>query len=1159
MNQPATAEPADQRRGLTSPTFLAFLSTQFLGALNDNMFRWLVVPIAKYKVGDELHAVALGAGLACFVVPYLLLASYAGYLADRFSKRTVIVGCKIAEVVIMALGIGAILVGNVYLMFVVVALMGSQSALFGPSKLGIIPEIVRGDKLSAANGLVGLTTVIAVVTGTIGGNYLYHFTGPDGLTSLWMSATGLLGVAAAGWGVSMLITRVPSANPLRQFPSNPALDTCNNLRLLAEKRPILRVAFGIAFFWSVAAMAQLNVDTYATKLLSLTQEGVGPLLAILSAGVGVGSVLAGIWSGGKVELGIVPLGAVFIAISSMSLSSVDSYAWTATWLFLLGAGGGLFNVPLAAYLQHHGPKKSLGSILAASNFVTFSGMLAVSFLFPMLQTGLNLDAATVFLVAGIATIPVVLYVFILLPQATIRFIVWLASHTVYRVRVFGRENLPEEGGALIVANHVSWLDGIFLLISSSRPIRMLAFTDYVSGFGIGWLTRLFGVIPIKASDGPKGIVRSLQQAREAIINGELVCIFAEGSITRTGELQPFQRGLMRVVDGTGAPVVPTYLDELWGSIFSYAGGRFFWKMPRRWPYPVTILFGKPLTDPDNVNQVRQAVETLGVEAVDKRSNRNMIPPRQFLRKCRSALFSKKVADSAGTELTGGKLLTGSLIFKRLIEKHVVAPDEKMVGILLPPSVGGTLANTSVALSGRVGVNLNYTLSDKDVRYCIDQCQIKHVLTSKKFLEKRPIELNAEPIFLEDLKEKITAVDKFVSLLQAMLLPAAILERMLGLTKLKADDLLTVIFTSGSTGEPKGVMLTHSNVGSNISSADQMFHITQDDVLLGVLPFFHSFGFTLMLWLPLTTDAKSVYHFNPLDGRMIGKLCDKHKVTIIAATPTFLKSYLKRCTNEQMEHLDLAIVGAEKMPLSLAEAFQEKFGVTPTEGYGTTELSPLAIANVPAHRMQDTTRPGTKLGTVGRPVPNVVAKIVSPDTGEDLGTNEQGLLLIKGPNVMQGYLNQPEKTAELIKDGWYNTGDIAKIDEDGFVEITGRQSRFSKIGGEMVPHIRIEAELTRIIEDGQDTGDEEPEIKIAVSSVPDAKKGERLVVLYKPSPKPVGQLLKELGEADIPNLWIPSADSFLEVDQIPLLGTGKLDLKGLKERAMQAFSPDSSGD
>ncbi len=526
------------------------------------------------------------------------------------------------------------------------------------------------------------------------------------------------------------------------------------------------------------------------------------------------------------------------------------------------------------------------------------------------------------------------------------------------------------------------------------------------------------------------------------------------------------------------------------------------------------------------------------------------PPRLFIRNCRCNLFQPKLADSTGVELTCGQLLTGALVMKRLLEREVLQPDEQTVGVLLPPSAGALVVNAALALMRRVVVNLNYTLSNEDVNYCIREAGIRHVLTSGKFLERRPFELDAEVVLLEELRGHVSWLDKLTCAAMAYVLPASWLESRFGLTEIQPDDLLTVVFTSGSTGEPKGVMLTQRNIGSNIEAVGRVLRIKRSDVVLGVLPFFHSFGYTVTLWLPLALRPKVVYHYNPLDAKTVGELCQKHGVTIILATPTFLRAYMKRCTREQFWKLDLVVLGAEKMPLDLARQFEQKFGVAPMEGYGTTELSPVVSVNLPESRCSSELRPGAKLGTVGRPIPGVQAKVTDPETGEELPPGKEGLLWIKGPNVMKGYLNRPDKTAEVVRDGWYNTGDFAFIDEDGFITITGRQTRFSKIGGEMVPHVRVENELLRIIGDPHD----EAEPTLAVTSVPDPKKGERLVVLHKKLPKPVPQLLEEMAASGVPNLWIPSADSFVEVDEIPILGSGKLDLKRLKEKALSLFGP-----
>jgi acyl-[acyl-carrier-protein]-phospholipid O-acyltransferase / long-chain-fatty-acid--[acyl-carrier-protein] ligase len=527
-------------------------------------------------------------------------------------------------------------------------------------------------------------------------------------------------------------------------------------------------------------------------------------------------------------------------------------------------------------------------------------------------------------------------------------------------------------------------------------------------------------------------------------------------------------------------------------------------------------------------------------------------PRAFLRQCHKQLSVKKVMDSSGMEMTGGSLLMRTLIFRRLLLRGVLAPDERFVGLLVPPSAGGILANAAVTLSGRVAVNLNYTVSSEILNYCIAQCGIRHVLTSRRFMERFDFKLDAELIYLEDFREQVTLADKLVAAFSTYLLPAAVLERWLGVHKIKPDDLFTIIYTSGSTGKPKGVMLSYENIGTNVAAIQQILQLDDHDTLCGILPLFHSMGFTIGMWAVLGSGVKGAYHFSPLDAKVIGKLCQDYKITIIVSTPTFLRSYLRRCTPEEMASLELVVTGAEKLPNDLLAAFEERFGIRPMEGYGTTELSPVVSVNVPSNRDVNGSTTMARVGTVGKPVPGVRAKIVDHETGKDLGVGPSGLLLIKGPNVMQGYFQMPEQTAKVLRDGWYTTGDMAQLDADGFIHITGRVSRFSKIGGEMVPHIHVEELLQRIL------SDDEEKLAVAVTAVPDVRKGERLIVFYLPTDKPISKVIKELAATGIPNLWQPSPDSFFPVEQIPVLGTGKLDLQAVKELAKAKVAEESKG-
>jgi acyl-[acyl-carrier-protein]-phospholipid O-acyltransferase/long-chain-fatty-acid--[acyl-carrier-protein] ligase len=319
--------------------------------------------------------------------------------------------------------------------------------------------------------------------------------------------------------------------------------------------------------------------------------------------------------------------------------------------------------------------------------------------------------------------------------------------------------------------------------------------------------------------------------------------------------------------------------------------------------------------------------------------------------------------------------------------------------------------------------------------------------------------------------------------------------------------------------------------------------------LGVLPLFHSFGYTVTLWTVLSMDPQGVYHYTPLEARQIGALCRKHACTILIATPTFLRAYLRRCEPEDFRSLDVVFAGAEKFPPDLGAAFQQRFGVMPVEGYGTTELSPVVSGNRPPSRDTTPGKRGNRIGTIGQPMAGVDVKVIDLDTGEDLPRGRQGMLLVRGPSVMKGYLNRPDLTAEVMRGDWYVTGDLATLDEDNFISITGRISRFSKIGGEMVPHLGVESAIREVL----GAGDEE--VHLAVTAVDDATRGERLVVLHSGLGMPALEICRQMVARGIPPLWIPSPDSFRQVASIPQLGTGKLDMSRLKEMAAREFTPE----
>ncbi len=619
-------EPTD---GIGSSSFMGLLGTQFLGAFNDNMYRWLIIWVAQDLVASQQHDMIRSVGAAALMLPFLLLAAPAGFLADRFSKRSVMISVKFAEMTIMALGALAIAVGNIPFMLVVMVFMGAQSALFGPSKYGSIPELVRGDQIAKANGLIGLTTVIAIVGGTISASFLYEWTRPAEGGSIWIAAIALVGISLLGLFTSLLIRRVPAANPKRTMPWNVPRHTFRDLKLLFSTKALLGAALGLSFFWAMAALSQITIDNFGQNVLSLTeaqtlhkQHIVSMLLASMAAGVGVGSLFAGLLSGKRIELGMVPYGAIGIAVCMVLLGTVSLTPLTAGLvLFGLGISAGLFDIPLEAYLQQNAPPHARGSVMAAYNFVTFASMLLVSgVVYPVLgsgvamgslgQLGVGLDAAQIFLATGIVTLAVVVVTLFVIPAATFEFTLRVLCKIFYRVRIEGIDNIPKRGGALIVSNHVSWADAVLLYLNSPRPIRMIGYGPYVEKGFMAWLARRFAVIPINPGAGRRSIVQSIETAREAVRQGDVVCIFPEGALTRSGQMLEFKPGASSIVRGTEAPIIPIYLQGMWGSIFSYAGGRFFWKVPSRIPYRLTIRVGEPMYKSCSIEEIEQAVKNL---------------------------------------------------------------------------------------------------------------------------------------------------------------------------------------------------------------------------------------------------------------------------------------------------------------------------------------------------------------------------------------------------------------------------------------------------------------------------------------------------------------------------------------------------------------------
>jgi len=1121
--------------------FWALIVTQFQGAFSDNALKWLVISlIAGMDFSGEKRDQLVGIVGALFALPFIVFSMTGGFLADRFSKCAVTIGVKLFEILVMFVALAGLATNHLYVTISGVFLMGVHSAIFGPSKYGLLPELLPEKKLSWGNGVIELGTFLAIIGGTVAGGWLCKtFSADPG----W-SGVILIALAVIGLFTSFGITPVPAADPQKKFRANFVGELWTQIKIIRRDRPLWLAVVGNTYFFALGALIQFLIVIYAKDVLNVDDPAKASYLqAAIAIGIGLGSFAAGYLSGGKIETGLIPLGAVGLTVCAALLGRNGlSFGEVAACLSALGFFGGFFIVPISAMLQHRPAREQKGGVLAAVNLLSFVGIFLASGIFYLCASVLKLAAPQIFLIVAIATLAATIYLLFLLPDALLRFVLWCVTNSIYKIRLVGRDNIPAKGGALFVCNHLSFADALLLIAATDRPIRFLMFKDIYESRWIKPFAKILGAIPVSSGQRPRELLHSLQAASDAIRAGEVVCIFAEGQITRIGQLLPFQRGFERIMKDLDAPIIPVALDGVLGSPTSFQRGKMVRRFPEHLPHPVTVNFGVPMPPTATHIEVREAVQALIADAWQYRRAKMEPMPRDFVRAARRHPRRFFMADATSGKVNFGIALVKTIFLARRLKK--IWRGQEMVGIFLPPSVPGALVNYAAFLCGKVPVNLNYTLSEATIAHCAQQCDLKTVITSRKFLEKIKLTPPGELIYLEDVAANPTGAEKLAAWLLAKFASFNLLKRAAGQEKeIALDDLATVIFSSGSTGEPKGVMLTHYNVLSNLEQFGHILSFTHHDRLLGILPFFHSFGFTVTLCLPAEIGTGVVFHANPLDARAIGTLVRENNVTILLSTPTFLSLYLRGVPSEDFGSLQVVIVGAEKLSARLADAFEEYFGIRPLEGYGTTECAPAVAVNIMDYRAAGFHQIGGKRGKIGRVLPGMMARLADPEHPWDeksVPVGEPGMLLVRGPNVMRGYLGLPEKTADVLRHGWYCTGDVATVDEDGFLQITGRLSRFSKIGGEMVPHLKIEEKLQELAGAA--------ETMFVVAGVPDEKKGERLVVLHKLNDADLAAVLEKFAACDLPNLWKPKADAFYRVENFPLLGTGKLDLRGVKETA-----------
>ncbi|MGH7994962.1 MAG: AMP-binding protein [Opitutaceae bacterium] len=724
---------------------------------------------------------------------------------------------------------------------------------------------------------------------------------------------------------------------------------------------------------------------------------------------------------------------------------------------------------------------------------------------------------------------------------------WLGcalARMLYRVRGEGTEHLPASGGAVLIANHLSYADVAALQLASPRPLRFLAYRGPELNDLFGAVIRAAGAIVVEPSRPEAAVRRAIRSARA----GELVCLFAEGQISRTGQLMGLERGYQVIARQAGVPVIPAAIDGLWGSVYSFSGGRYLWKRPRIRRMAVSVVFGTPLAPREaDPAAARRALLELGARAFEARPSLRGHVGREAVRAMARRPGRVVLVDrtAAPRKITSARALAAAAALGRRWRRTIGEP---RVGLALPPGAGALVANLAVHCAGKVPVNLNFTAGRESVAASLRQSGIRTVIGADA-LRVRFADF-PWPEDTRDLPDEIRAAGGKRALLPwlalAWLLPGGWLADAMGLPRRGDRTEAALLFTSGSTGLPKGVPLTHRNLLANCEQISSTDILPPSAVLLGCVPLFHAFGLTATLWYPLLRKCGLVTVPSPLETRRLIDAIAEERVTVLIAPPTFLRPILRKAEPRELRSLEIVVAGAERLPEDVYRGFLERFDLEVLQGYGLTESSPVAAVNQPDPPVTTGTaspQAGGREGTVGRLMPGIAARITDPDTGRELDAGEPGQLWLKGANVFGGYLGPAG--GDALRDGWFRTGDIGRFDEEGFLTIAGRLSRFSKLGGEMVPHGRIEEALAAGF-----GADPSQDPVFVVVGVPDAAKGEALTLITTREVSSE-EVRGRLSAAGLPNLWIPKA--VLRVDRIPTLGAGKVDLRACGELAKEGRS------
>lgn len=1119
---------------LFNSSFIKLLVTQTQVAFNDNATKLLLIGLVNIVLPavTALHYVSVISFL--LVAPYVLFSPFAGYLNDRFAKRSVIRWSLWVQITVMLVLIGAALIHNLPLIMAGFFLLATQAALYTPAKRSIIKEIQPPENIQQAVGWTEMTGIGAILGGSLAGGILIDTFSKKLPNPPWGAAavilTGFLFICIVS---ALLFRRFPSgsANPALKFTTRTLFGHLDTFEVLWKTEGIFKPALTEGVFYLIAGALLIILN----QLARISHPGglgtgsaTGIFMAVLGVGTGIGSMISGSMKRQSIRLAVVPFAALGMAVALVFLGLAHTASAQYMAIIIAGIFGGIYCVPVSSALIERAPEISRGRILAGSSlFSSLTGVLAIGLQWVL---GQYFGLAPLFQLVALALILMVTAVIscYILRVEVLSIITLAISRIFYRVTALYPERIPkagEQGGALLVANHVSYVDAIVLSIASPRPIRFLAYSSFFKGPLLGPLLRAFGAIPVdekKAKD-------AIRAAAEAIKSGELVCIFPEGQLTRTGALMGLRHGYELIARLAICPIIPVITDGLWSSLFSYEREAYFFKRPKTLRVPVRVAFGSPNAELPG-SELRKEFSHLSAEAFALRPEFQPSLQEAFFDQLRQHPGKVYIADYSldGKKIRGFELLGASMALGRHFRK--TTHGEARIGVVLPPGIAGAIVNLGILFAGKTPVNLNPTSGASAATHCLSSAGVRTLLTVPAYQKK--FSSFPWPEKTLDASREIAGLSKFSMSFYGLL--SVVAPGMGSLLIEKPSISSFLLFTSGSSGMPKGVELTHRNILANVTQINETGLLKENDVMLSSLPLFHCFGMILGFALPLLTARKVATAASPFEYNAIGRAAEIENVTILAATPTFIKGYLRKIPKDKFHALLFIIAGAERLPESLYAACQEQYGVPILEGYGLTETSPVVSLNqldvTEKGLGADSEQKGNEFGTVGRMVVGISYKILDPATNLPI-PGSKGVLAVKGISIISQYA--VGENVDKFHEGWFITGDVVNINEEGMLKIEGRTNRFSKIGGEMVPHGAIEEAISK-----DDTSDDR-DCVMGVGS----ESGEESLVLLTTRSITREELRTKLQGAGLPNLWIPK--EIITVESLPILASGKLDMVACK--------------